>query len=110
VVQNVVGNAVKYSPDGAPVQVSVGGDAEWVSIIVRDHGVGVPADELPRLFARFYRASTSKGIAGTGIGLAGSRTIVEQHGGRIMLESAVGEGTTVTVLLPRQALPSDPGQ
>jgi len=108
VVQNVVGNAVKYSPDGAPVQVSVGGDAEWVSIIVRDHGVGVPADELPRLFARFYRASTSKGIAGTGIGLAGSRTIVEQHGGGITLESAVGEGTTVTVLLPRQALPSDP--
>jgi len=107
VVQNVVGNAVKYSPDGTPVRVSVDGDAEWATITVRDRGVGVPADELPRLFTRFYRASTSKGIAGTGIGLAGSRTIVEQHGGRITLESAVGEGTTVTVSLPREALPHD---
>jgi len=107
VVQNVVGNAVKYSPDGTPVGVSVDGDAEWATITVRDRGVGVPADELPRLFTRFYRASTSKGIAGTGIGLAGSRTIVEQHGGRITLESAVGEGTTVTVSLPREALPHD---
>jgi len=107
VVQNVVGNAVKYSPDGTPVGVSVDGDAEWATITVRDRGVGVPADELPRLFTRFYRASTSKGIAGTGIGLAGSRTIVEQHGGRITLESAVGEGTTVTVSLPREAREGD---
>jgi signal transduction histidine kinase len=103
VVQNVVGNAVKYSPSGAPVQVSVDGDAQWATITVRDHGVGVPPDELSRLFTRFYRASTSKGIAGTGIGLAGSRTIVEQHGGGITLESVVGEGTTVIVSLPRQA-------
>jgi len=103
VVQNVVGNAVKYSPGGAPVQVRVDGDAEWVTIIVRDRGVGVPADEVPHLFTRFYRASTSTGIAGTGIGLAGARTIVEQHGGRITIESVVGEGTTVTVALPRMS-------
>ncbi len=107
VVQNVVGNAIKYSPGGALVRVSVDGDAEWATITVRDQGVGVPADELPRLFTRFYRASTSKGIAGTGIGLAGSRTIVEQHGGHIGIASVVGEGTTVTVSLPRRAREGD---
>jgi len=109
VVQNVVGNAVKYSPAGTPVQVSVGGDATWATITVRDRGVGVPAVEVPRLFTRFYRASTATDIAGTGIGLAGARTIVEQHGGRITLESAVGEGTTVTVSLPRAARASPHG-
>lgn len=118
VVQNVVGNAIKYSPSGAPVRVRVEERVEngerWATITVRDRGVGIPADELPRLFTRYYRASTSKGIAGTGIGLAGSRTIVEQHGGRIAIESAVGEGSTVTVALPHTprspapaALPSE---
>jgi len=67
---------------------------------VRDSGVGIPSDELPHIFTHFYRASTSIGIPGTGIGLAGSKTIVEQHGGRITIESAVGHGTTVTVSLP----------
>ena len=102
VVQNVVGNAVKYSPEGTPIDVGVRQREGWAVITVRDHGVGIPADELPRIFTRFYRASTSKGIAGTGIGLAGSKTIVEQHGGQITIESIVGEGTTVTVLLPRE--------
>jgi len=108
VVQNVVGNAVKYSPSGAPVHVRVAGGAERVTIIVRDAGVGVPADELPRLFTRFYRASTSRGIAGTGLGLAGSRTIVEQHGGSITFESTAGVGTTVTVTLPHTPQPLPP--
>ena len=70
-------------------------------IIVRDHGVGIPADELPRIFTRFFRASTARGVKGTGIGLAGSKAIVEQHHGQITVESAVGQGTTVTVCLPR---------
>jgi K+-sensing histidine kinase KdpD len=63
--------------------------------------VGIPADELPHIFTHFYRASTSIGIPGTGIGLAGSKTIVEQHGGQIAVKSAVGQGTTVTVHLPQ---------
>ena len=113
VVQNVVGNAIKYSPGGAPVRVRVEerveGGERWATITVRDRGIGIPADELPRLFTRYYRASTSKGIAGTGIGLAGSRTIVEQHGGRIAIESVVGEGTTVTVAIPRMPLSPTPG-
>ena len=68
---------------------------------MRDSGVGIPADELPHVFTHFYRASTSIGIPGTGVGLAGSKTIVEQHGGQITLDSAVGKGTTVSVHLPR---------
>jgi signal transduction histidine kinase len=62
--------------------------------------VGIPAAELPYIGTRFYRASTAAGIEGTGIGLAGSKAIVEQHGGALTLESAAGLGTTVTMYLP----------
>ncbi len=101
VLQNVIGNAVKYSPEGTPVGVSVAPTDDGARVVVRDRGVGIPADELPRIFAPFYRASTARGIAGTGLGLAGARAIVEQHGGTIALDSAPGVGTTVTITLPR---------
>ena len=101
VLQNIIGNAVKYSPRATPVCVDIAEHGDWVAISVRDQGVGIPSDELPHIFRRFYRASTSTGVAGTGIGLAGSKTIVEQHGGRILVESAAGQGTTVTIWLPR---------
>jgi signal transduction histidine kinase len=101
VVQNIIGNAIKYSPKGAPIHVAVRDDDEAVVLTVRDSGVGIPADELPHVFTHFYRASTSIGIPGTGVGLAGSKTIVEQHGGQITLDSAVSKGTTVSVHLPR---------
>ena len=73
---------------------------QWAVISVRDRGVGIPHDELPHLFTPFYRASTARGIPGSGLGLAGSRTIVQQHGGHITVESAAGQGTTVVVRLP----------
>src|SRR2546423_7216957 len=81
--------------------VAVRDDDQSAVITVRDSGVGIPADELPHIFTHFYRASTSIGIPGTGVGLAGSKTIVEQHGGQITLDSAVSQGTTVSVHLPR---------
>ena len=70
-------------------------------IAVRDQGVGIPAEELPRIFTRFFRASTAAGVKGTGIGLAGSKAIIEQHHGQITVESAMGQGTTVRDSYPR---------
>jgi len=100
VLQNIIGNAVKYSPEGTPVRVTLREAGGWAIIVVRDEGIGIPADELPRVFTRFYRASTARGIAGSGIGLSGAKAIVEQHGGHIALESDAGTGTAVTVRLP----------
>jgi signal transduction histidine kinase len=100
VMQNIIDNAIKYSPAGTPVHVTVGRHDQWAVISVRDSGVGIPHDELPHIFTPFYRASTARGIPGTGIGLSGSRMIVEQHGGQITVVSTVGQGTTVVVRLP----------
>ncbi len=104
VLHNLIGNAVKYSAGtqarGAPVHVEARAREGWAVIVVTDGGVGIPADELPRVFTRFFRASTSRGVKGTGIGLSGSRSIVEQHGGSINIESMAGQRTTVTMRLP----------
>ena len=102
-LHNLIGNAVKYSPQGTPIDVAVQTQEQRVVITVRDQGVGIPAEELPRICTPFFRASTARGVKGTGIGLAGSKAIIEQHHGQITLESAVGQGTTVTVCLPRSA-------
>jgi signal transduction histidine kinase len=100
VLHNLIGNAVKYSPQGTWIDVDVQTQEQRAVITVRDQGVGIPAEELPHIFTRFFRASTARGVKGTGIGLAGSRAIIEQHHGHIMVESEVGQGTTVTVRLP----------
>ena len=100
-MHNIVGNAIKYSAGRTPVRVEVSQDDTWVTATVHDRGVGIPADEVPHVFTHFYRASTAIGVPGSGIGLAGARTIVEQHGGYITLRSALGAGTTVTITLPR---------
>lgn len=103
VLQNVLSNAIKYSPAATPVQVILQPREDEVIIRVQDRGVGIPADELLHIFTPYYRASTAASIPGTGLGLAGARAIVAQHGGQITLESRVGEGTVVTVSLPRHA-------
>jgi signal transduction histidine kinase len=104
VFANILTNAVKYSPEGGPVDVSVqtrGDPVAWVTIRVTDRGIGIPPEELSRVFERFYRASNvSERIPGTGIGLAGAKQIVERHGGSIELFSGEGQGTTVSVTLP----------
>jgi len=101
VLQNVLANAVKFSPAQTPIHLAVRAPAWWVTITVADQGVGIPADELPRLFTRFYRASTATGVPGSGLGLWGAQAIVAQHGGTIRVESVVGQGTTVVIALPR---------
>jgi signal transduction histidine kinase len=102
---NLMENAIKYSPEGAQVQVDLSLEydqrGKWVVIRVQDSGVGIPAADLPQIFERFHRASNVLGrVAGTGLGLAGARDIVEQHGGEISVESAEGHGSTFTVRLP----------
>jgi signal transduction histidine kinase len=101
VVANLVSNAIKYSPNGGEVRVRLGCAHGWVVLMVQDHGVGIPAADLPRVFEQFHRAANVAGrFRGTGLGLAGARHIVEQHGGTISLESQEGVGTIVTVRLP----------
>ena len=101
VVSNLMSNAMKYSPTGTRIWID-GRQADdgGVSISVRDEGGGVSANELDKLFDRFFRGSASTGIIGTGIGLHLAKTFVELHGGRIDVVSAEGEGATFTVYLP----------
>jgi signal transduction histidine kinase len=105
VLANLLSNAVKYSPDETVVRVTVdretGAEDDIAVLTVRDAGVGIPAADLPRIFEPFYRArNVANRIGGVGLGLAGSRQIVEQHGGTITAESREGEGSTFTVRLP----------
>ncbi|MHB8576993.1 MAG: sensor histidine kinase [Dehalococcoidia bacterium] len=109
VVSNLLSNALKYSPAGGEILVTLapasgdccpGTSDECAVLRVQDHGIGIPARDLPHVFERFYRASNTRGRPGTGIGLAGVRDIVQQHGGTIHVESREGEGSTFTVRLP----------
>jgi signal transduction histidine kinase len=107
VVSNLLANAIKYAPAGGAIEVQIdeqtGHQRRWAVLRVRDQGIGIPETDLPFVFEQFYRATNVAGrIKGSGIGLAGVRQIVEQHGGRIELDSAEGAGTTVTVFLPRE--------
>ena len=100
--QNLIGNAVKYRAADRRPEVSVTGkaDAEGVTLSVRDNGIGIPADERGRVFQVFRRLHTDGEYEGTGIGLAVCRKVVEQHGGRIWVESAEGTGCDFRFTLP----------
>jgi signal transduction histidine kinase len=102
VLDNLVSNALKFTPDGGSVTLSARNGDGPLRVEVADTGIGIPQDELGQLFSRFYRASTAtrRAIPGTGVGLVIARAIVEAHGGTISLESTEGEGTRVTVVLP----------
>ncbi|WP_430786183.1 ATP-binding protein [Actinoplanes sp. G11-F43] len=112
VVENLVGNAVKYSPDGTAVHVTLTADDEVAVLCVTDSGIGIPAGEQNQLFARLYRATNARhsGIPGAGLGLALSRAIVELHRGTITLSENDGGGTVATVRLPRRSGTSDPAR
>lgn len=102
VMQNLLQNAVKYSPGGGMITVRITRRDAEVAITVVDQGIGIPAEAQARLFERFYRArnAASLGISGLGIGLAVVTEIVARHGGRIEVSSVEGQGSTFTVLLP----------
>jgi signal transduction histidine kinase len=103
VLANLLSNAVKFSEPGSPVEVVLGLDGEVVVLEVRDEGPGIPAEDQGRIFEPFARASVrpTAGERSTGLGLAIVRRIVEGHGGRIEIDTAVGVGSTFRVLLPR---------
>jgi signal transduction histidine kinase len=105
VIGNLLSNAIKYSPTGGEIVVEVArrGTAPqgWAILAVRDQGIGIPPQDVPRIFEHYFRASNVHDrMPGLGLGLAGARQIVEQHGGTIDLASTPGEGSTFTVTLP----------
>jgi PAS domain S-box-containing protein len=104
VLQNLIQNAVKYSPAEKPIVVEVELRGARACIAVRDQGMGIPREAVPRLFQRFYRASNAEEqyISGLGIGLYVVKEIVSLHGGEVSVESAEGAGSTFTVCLPLQ--------
>ncbi len=102
VLDNLLGNAVKFTPAGGNIAVRLWQDNGDVVLEVEDTGIGIPADKLERIFDRFYQVdgSMSRRYGGTGLGLSLVKEIVEAHGGRVIVESTVGEGSTFRVTLP----------
>jgi len=102
VFTNLLSNAIKYSPDAETVEIDLSTSAEVVTIRVRDHGLGIPREQLDKIFERFYRVTdlSQRAIPGLGMGLYIVAEIVKGHGGNITVDSTVGKGSTFTVTLP----------
>lgn len=102
VIINLVSNSIKYTPDGGKISVIAGIKDDNVWITVRDNGIGIPEEDIPKVFDRFYRVdkARSRESGGTGLGLSIAMEIVSRHGGKIALESKPGKGTVTTVTLP----------
>lgn len=102
VLQNILDNAVQYTPAGGKIAIHAGVENQQVKIGVVDTGIGIPRDDLERIFERFYRvdAARSREAGGTGLGLSIAKHLVEAHGGRIEVESEVGQGSTFSIILP----------
>ena len=99
VLVNLLGNALKYSPTDKPIACTLTGDGEDVRLEVADEGIGIPAEDLPRLFERFHRGTNVGNVQGTGIGLHVVRDCVQLHGGDVAVDSAPGRGTVFRVRL-----------
>jgi signal transduction histidine kinase len=102
---NLISNAIKYTLEGGTVDVSLSKKNGWAYLKIADTGMGIPAEDLPYIFDRFYRvdkarARAQSGQGGAGLGLAIAKWIAQAHGGNIDVTSKVGEGTTFTILLP----------
>jgi two-component system phosphate regulon sensor histidine kinase PhoR len=100
VLVNLIHNAVKFTPPGGEVVLAAQTEPGFVRFSVRDSGVGIPADDLERIFERFYKADRARSGGGTGLGLSISRHLVEAHGGRIWAESTEGQGSTFYFTIP----------
>ena len=115
ILDNLLENAIRHAGEGADIDVTARGLTGAVELSIADTGAGVPAEHLSRVFERFHRVEGSRAGPGTGLGLAIVKHIAEAHGGRAVMESVEGQGTTVRVTLPAPAVvpagePADAGQ
>jgi signal transduction histidine kinase len=99
-IANLVGNALKYTPEGGSVRVDLEANDGRVSVAVVDTGRGIPKDDIPYIFDPFYRVSEHQDVDGSGLGLAMVKSIVDAHGGTISVNSQVGQGSQFTISLP----------
>jgi len=105
ILNNLLSNAIKYSPQGGEIRLMLRAENNLLKITVRDHGIGIPPDKLERIFAKFERVDNSdtRRTGGTGIGLFLVKHLVEQHGGRVWVESKLGEGSAFHIEMPLDA-------
>ena len=106
---NLVDNAHKYSAPGTPIEISATSNTNRLELKVADRGIGIPPEELARVFEKFYRVRRSDGAGGTGLGLSICRGIVELHGGQVWASNRLGGGTVVTISLPVDPVGIEPG-
>jgi len=99
-LNNVLDNALKFTPANGTITLQLDTEGHYARIIVKDNGVGIPPEDLPDIFKRFHRGRNAAGYPGSGLGLAIVKAIVDQHGGEVKIESDT-QGTMVTILLPR---------
>jgi signal transduction histidine kinase len=104
---NLISNAVKYSPAGGAIAVTMESSPDQVVVTVSDHGIGIPENDLAHLFERYHRGSNVSGIVGTGVGLYLVKTAVDLHHGKVEVQTTEGEGSRFAVRLPRAALTVD---
>ena len=97
VIDNIISNALKYSPDGGNIRFGIAVKDEWLQVMISDDGMGIPSENVNRIFDRFYRVdrARARSMGGTGLGLAIAREMIEAHGGKIWAESEEGHGTTI---------------
>ena len=109
VLDNILNNAIKYSPDGGEITVSMTTTDTQLIISISDQGLGIPKKDLPMIFDRFYRVDKARSRAqgGTGLGLAIAKEIIKQHHGFIWAKSEYGKGSTFTIVLPYDKEPDD---
>lgn len=106
VVDNILSNAIKYNREGGSIVISLGQVGDRLLLTVADTGIGISADEVPKLFDSFFRSEAVRntGVHGSGLGMGIAREIVRKHGGELTVASALGEGTTVTIDIPKKAV------
>jgi signal transduction histidine kinase len=108
VFSNVLSNAIKYSPGGGVIAVDAVTATDEIVVAIADHGIGIPATDIDRLFERYHRGSNVSGIVGTGVGLYLVKMVVDMHGGAVTVESKEGDGARFTIRLPLKPAAATP--